>query len=423
MTHFFKIYYITLIIILLGTDLIYSQGSYANNCQFVRKEHSNIQVHFRFDRYILEPQYMSNSTSLQKLTHIIDSIGVLQIDSVVIISQSSPEGVYEHNLMLSKRRANTLSKYILKRHPQLSERLYVHSNGESWSQLREYVKKDTLLKNSTIEKVISVIDAKINVGTKKWRMQRLPVYRYLLKTYYPLIRNTVFCIIHYSKTIPVQAKIQPIATSATVKSNAASNIIKYIPYTSPTESPVPDNGLFYHRLHLKTNALGLGLGIANIAAEIDMAEHWSFSLPVYYSGWDYFKTTIKFRTFAIQPEFRYWFSRLNDGLFAGVHVGLGYYNLATNGKYRYQDLNRETPAIGTGINIGYRIPIGKGNHWRVEFSVGAGAYKVHYDIFHNTPNSNEGLLIRSIKRAYWGIDQASISFSYTFHFNKKGGKL
>ena len=102
---------------------------------------------------------------------------------------------------------------------------------------------------------------------------------------------------------------------------------------------------------------------------------------------------------------------------------MGYYNLATNGKYRYQDLNRETPAIGTGINIGYRIPIGKGNHWRVEFSVGAGAYKVHYDIFHNTPNSNEGLLIRSIKRAYWGIDQASVSFSYTFHFNKKGGKL
>ena len=77
MTHFFKIYYITLIIILLGTDLIYSQESYANNCQFVRKEHSNIQVHFRFDTYILEPQYMGNSASLQKLTHIIDSIGVL----------------------------------------------------------------------------------------------------------------------------------------------------------------------------------------------------------------------------------------------------------------------------------------------------------------------------------------------------------
>ena len=46
-------------------------------------------------------------------------------------------------------------------------------------------------------------------------------------------------------------------------------------------------------LHVKTNVVGLGLGIANAAVEVDLAKHWSFTLPVYYSSWDYFKNTLE----------------------------------------------------------------------------------------------------------------------------------
>ena len=48
-------------------------------------------------------------------------IGISKIDSIVIVSQSSPEGVYEHNLMLSRNRANTMRKYILGKHPELKD--------------------------------------------------------------------------------------------------------------------------------------------------------------------------------------------------------------------------------------------------------------------------------------------------------------
>ena len=164
------------------------------------------------------------------------------------------------------------------------------------------------------------------------------------------------------------------------------------------------------------------MAIANVAAEIDLAKHWSFTLPVYYSAWDYFKSTIKFRTFAVQPEFRYWLSEENDGFFGGAHFGLAYYNFAFDGDYRYQDHNRETPAIGGGVSIGYRLPISKNNRWKVEFSLGAGVYSRHYDKFHNTPRTKDGLMIESIKKTYWGIDQAAVSFSYSFDLKKKGGK-
>lgn len=163
-------------------------------------------------------------------------------------------------------------------------------------------------------------------------------------------------------------------------------------------------------------------GKSSVAAEIDLAKHWSFTLPVYYSAWDYFKTTIKFRTFSVQPEFRYWLSENNDGFFAGAHFGLAYYNFAFDGDYRYQDHNRETPSIGGGLSVGYRLPISRNNRWWVEFSLGAGVYSNHYDKFHNTPRTKDGLMIESIKKTYWGIDQAAVSFSYSFDLKKKGGK-
>ena len=176
------------------------------------------------------------------------------------------------------------------------------------------------------------------------------------------------------------------------------------------------------QLHLKTNALGWGMAIANVAAEIDLAAHWSVALPVSYSAWDYFKSTLKFRTFSIQPDVRYWPSTKNDGFFAGVHLGVAAYNFAFDGDYRYQAHNRKTPALGGGISIGYRMPISKDERWRVEFSLGAGGYSLHYDQFYNTPRATDGLIIKSVKKSYWGLDQAAVSFSYTFDLTKKGGR-
>ena len=217
---------ITLILLLLGVDIAHSQEirtgtsidfradrdfidmDTLKNCIRINKRYEDIEVHFKFDRYNLELDYMGNKTSLQNFAHKIDSIGISKIDSIVIISQSSPEGAYKHNLMLSRNRANTMRKYILDNHPELHNLLYVHPDGESWIRLREYVKKDTLIKKTSIEKIISIIDADINVEIKKWKMMELDDYQYILRTYYPRIRNSIFCIVYYSEMIP--RKVDPV---------------------------------------------------------------------------------------------------------------------------------------------------------------------------------------------------------------------
>ena len=87
--------------------------------------------------------------------------------------------------------------------------------------------------------------------------------------------------------------------------------------------------------------------LANIAVEFDCAPHWSVQLPIYYSGFNYFTSRRKFRTFAIIPEARYWFRSDNQGWFAGAHLGMAYYNIALGGTTRYQDLSAEASISAT----------------------------------------------------------------------------
>ena len=432
-------YCITLILLLFGIGVVHSQEKHTGtNIDFradrylvsvdtlensirLNKQYEDIEVHFRFDKYNIDLNYMGNEISFKRFAHKIDSIGISKIDSIVIISQSSPEGTYEHNRKLSINRANTMRKYILENHPELQGRLKVHPDGESWERLREYVNKDTLLKKASIEKIVSIIDADINIAAKKLRISKLSEYRYIYKTYYPRIRNSAFCIAYFSEIIPAKKEWEPAFIIGKVEIEPVVEVI--LPDTIHIAPiAIPEMEVWTPRLHLKTNAIGLGMAIANVAAEVDLAKHYSFTLPVYYSAWNYFKSTIKFRTFAVQPELRYWLSEENDGFFGGVHFGLAYYNFAFDGDYRYQDHNRETPAIGGGVSIGYRLPISQNNRWRVEFSLGAGVYSNHYDKFHNTPRTKDGQMIESIKKTYWGIDQAAVSFSYSFDLKWKGGK-
>lgn len=170
------------------------------------------------------------------------------------------------------------------------------------------------------------------------------------------------------------------------------------------------------KIYLKTNAVGWGFLISNIAAEMDVAPHWSVALPVYYSAYDYFKRTLKFRTLSFYPEVRYWFRPDNKGWFGNLHLGLAWYNYAFNGDYRIQDHDGSSPTFGGGFGGGYRLPLGKSGRWSLEFALGVGVYPLHYDKFRNGYNGKE---VKSLKKTYFGPDQLAVSFLYAFDRKKK----
>ncbi len=168
------------------------------------------------------------------------------------------------------------------------------------------------------------------------------------------------------------------------------------------------------KLKLKTNAPFWALMIANAGVEVDFTENLSFNLPVYFGTLDYFTSTIKFRTLALQPELRWNFTRPR-GLFLGAHFSLCYFNFAANGNYRIQDRSGRTPMLGGGVTLGYKLHFKKHPKWGVEFALGAGAYRFDYDRFVNEEN---GPYVDTVNKTYIGLDNAAVSFFYEFDLGR-----
>ena len=418
-----KKYCITLILLLFGVGVAHSQ-----------ERHTEIRIYFRVNSTVIDSSYSDNATRMQE---IIESLRAIRQDSTINIIEvsfcgaSSPEGSYQLNRKLAQGRLSALEKFI-RREVDIPDSLITRNDSYiPWDYLKSQIEDSGLIRK---DEVIAILEEEsllvdyhypnLHIDNRIVKLKKLDngkVWQQMHKLFFERMRNACAVLVTYKKELPLVQV--PIIVPDTVVVEPIVEAVEIVPDTTAiVETVIPEIEGWSRKLHLKTNAIGLGLAIANVAAEVDLAKHWSFTLPIYYSAWDYFKSTIKFRTFAVQPEVRYWTDKNNDRWFVGAHFGLAYYNFAFNGDYRYQDHNRETPSIGGGVNIGYRMPISKNNRWRVEFSLGAGVYSRHYDKFHNTPRTKDGLMIESIKNTYWGIDQVAVSFSYSFDLKKKGGK-
>ena len=125
---------------------------------------------------------------------------------------------------------------------------------------------------------------------------------------------------------------------------------------------------------VKTNLAAWAGTIMNLAADVQVSEHFSVELPVLWCPW-YVSDKHAVKTFTIQPEARYWLSKPGKGHFFGVHAHVGWFNVKWN-RDRYQDTDR--PLLGAGISYGYLLPFNA--HWAGEFTLGAGYANMRYDL-------------------------------------------
>ena len=69
---------------------------------------------------------------------------------------------------------------------------------------------------------------------------------------------------------------------------------------------LPLNDDWQRRVYVKSDVLAWTLLLANVQGELTVRPNMSVVVPVYYSAWNYFKSTLKFRMLAVLPEYRYW---------------------------------------------------------------------------------------------------------------------
>lgn len=413
-----------LILALLGCAAAYSQ-----------ENRSEVFVDFRVNSTQIESGYKDNATRISELINFLRQVqadSTINIVNISFCGAASPEGSYELNRMLAKGRMESLEKLVRSK-VEIPDSLITYDDSYiPWEYLITHVSDSNVSHKNEILSILNGKSEIVNyhsgrtIDSRILELQKLDggrVWKDMLRRFFSPMRNAcvVFVTFKHVPQPPVVITEPVVEETDSVYTIDTSAIMPVLLDSIQPVQQTPIAEQWHRTLSVKTNALGLGLAIANAAVEIDICKHWSFNLPVYYSAWDYFSETIKFRTLAVQPEIRYWFSEknlCNDGWYLGAHFGLAYYNIAANGEYRTQDHDGTSPALGGGLAVGYRMPISKNNRWKMEFSIGAGAYKLHHDKFRNYHN---GLLVYTEKKTYIGIDQASVSFSYTFDLKRKGG--
>lgn len=385
----------------------------------------SVKIHFRTGYSDLDMSLGKNREVLEDIKDKLqlnaeDSI-YYRLQKVLVVGGASPEGSISLNKRLSEKRAGTLFDYLARYGTFPDSIRHFNFLGRDWEGLYRLADDDLNLpyRDETLallRKIKSDAESNADQSDAVEHLQELRggvPYHYMFRELFPALRASSMYLWYTEVHLP----------SFSAHTSLKKCFDMPVPVLDEPEFVVlrPDTmpESWVRQLHVKTNAIGLAMAIANVSVEVDLAKHWSFSLPVYFSAWDYFKVTRKFRTFCVQPEFRYWFRDCNEGWFLGAHFGFAYYNYAWDGEFRTQDHNRETPSLGGGLAVGYRTHISRNKRWKMEFTVGGGYYDSKYDKFRNEPN---GLLISTHEKNWLGVDQVSISFAYAFDLKKKGGK-
>ena len=365
----------------------------------------SVRVYFAQGNAVLKPAYQHNKENLDAVVGKLQTFAddsLLEVRSIRIIASSSPEGSDAGNLKLAQKRAESIRKYIARNHSFLGSQVTLDYKSVDWELFAKLVGEDEAVPDRALvmSDIVSHDLPALKARKKSWN--------YLMKNIFPGLRSTIIEF-GYDLIFPLEV---PELEYPVIE--MPDLILEDYPYLS-TYVPVPERMQPKHRndFYLKTNGLTWLLLEANLALEWELSHHLSISIPVYYTALNWFSPDTKFRVLGTQPELRWWFKADEfDGPFLGAHFTYGIYNVALpTWEYRYQDAN--SPAIGGGLNLGYKIRIRKPwDKFGIEFSVGAGYLDLKYETFINAENGR--WVQEAVHKPYWGIDHAAVTFTYRF---------
>ena len=382
------------------------------------QNNAHFQIRYVINRPEVDTSFVDNANRISDMRLFLERLrddSLLRVRNVRFRGTASPDGGYEFNRWLSANRLRTF-KELTARYVTLPDSVIL-SNVDAipWDEFRRKVAESDIAHKEEVLAIIDEGDSLVpwygnrHIDARLLKLKKLHGGKTWDALRSPILRDLRYGEVDFDYYLdPITPPMSPLTTLVLDESE-------------PSLQPLP---IYYKvwtpRLHVKTNLIGLALLSANLAVEVDLARHWSVTLPIYYCALDWFKSTIKFRNFTVQPEVRYWFRDFdNDGFFVGAHLELEYYNFAFDGKYRYQDYRGRTPALGGGLSAGYRFPISKDHRWRMELTVGAGIYPLDYSIFDNTPNVKDGQWLARKKETYIGLDQTALTIAYSFDMVKR----
>lgn len=403
-----------------------------------------------------------SAKNLKSFFNEIKNSTTVSIKKIEISSSASMEGDVISNKRLNQKRNETVKNILIEMSGVADSLIVCIDKGIAWDELRAAVDTSHMQYK---QEVLYIID---NQPEETWKDGTLVdsrnkhlmdlrsgnPYRYMSKVFFPYFRYTKikiiytgalsYCengenkqdnsiessVLHQGKKNESSLVIEierdstdiirnrEIADSLAMSQQQTSESEEIVNETAPivdeVQQPIETQEISKEStplLAFKTNALLLGAGVANLGAEVRLADNFSLDFPVVYSPYT-IKNDYRLRVLGFQPEVRFWLNHFTQGHFFGVTGNFAWFNVSMSNDNRYQDTN-DRPLMGVGISYGYS--------WKVhpslalEFTVGAGYANIHYDVFYNIRN---GIRYDSGMKNYWGLTKAGISIVYILDFRR-----
>ena len=155
-------------------------------------------INYGLSRTDILPDYRQNRDELAKILSTIDSVknvNGVTVKKIYLHGYASPESPFENNERLARERTLALRDYIMKQYSFDEGIIETSYDPENWDGLRAYVEASYLPHK---RQILAVIDGSRDPDTKEWiiKSKYQDDYKFMVKTYYPLLRKTDYRIVY-----------------------------------------------------------------------------------------------------------------------------------------------------------------------------------------------------------------------------------
>lgn len=297
-------------------------------------------IYYWLDRVDIDEQYLDNEWQISQIRKYL--LISPKIDSITICSYASPEGVYERNVWLARKRAEAARRFIVNNIPEGSslngDKIKLQPVAENWEGLKQEIEANYTLQNK--DRVLRILNSNVGNDTKKWRIRNLDngyTWHYIIVNHMPRLRLATWICVWVDPEVPVLEAMRPAepAQPLVLATIPQQTFKDYTPVSQPS-SQSTSNPEYERQMILagRTNLLVPGL---NAGVEIPIGRHVSIGADYWYPWWLAKSNKYCGEMLGAFVDAKYWFTGRNGkyawtradklkGHALGVYAGAGYYD-------------------------------------------------------------------------------------------------
>ena len=337
-----------------------------------------------------------------------------ELEKVVVIGSSSPDGRLENNEKLALQRAHALAAYIKNRLPVEDRQMEIISVGVDWRTLTELVAEVKDMPNQG--EVLDVLQKGYFHAERLQRLKELNdglPYRWMGKHLFSQLRQSQVVVFYQVKEKPAP---QPVPQEEPVVEVAEDTVVVEEP---PMPEAVLEKQPFYWAL--KTNGLYDLALIPNIGVEVYAGRQWSVAANWMYAWWSNRGKNNFWRIYGGDVEVRRWFGKKAaekplQGHHLGVYGQLFTYDFELGGRGYLGD----KWSYAFGFSYGYSLPLAK--RLNLDFNLGLGYWGGKYKEY--LPIEGHYVWQSTKQRHWWGPTKAEVTLVWLLgksNFNQQKG--